>query len=77
MRFLVLALLVTIAALAPAATRAHGTNVSVTGDVRANGPIAITGEDFDANDSVRLELSNCLRRGRTADSMRSLCEASS
>jgi hypothetical protein len=57
MRFLVLALVATVAGLAPAAVLAHGgTNVSVTGDVRANGPIAITGEDFDANDSVRLEL---------------------
>jgi hypothetical protein len=56
MRFLVLAVVATIVALAPAAALAHGTSVSVTGDVRANGPIAIAGEDFDANDSVRLEL---------------------
>jgi hypothetical protein len=57
MRFLVLALAAIIAALTPAAVLAHGgSNVSVTGDVRANGPIAITGADFDANDAVRLEL---------------------
>jgi hypothetical protein len=44
-------------ALAPFAGFAHGgTEVSVNGDVRANGPIEIVGADFAANDVVRIEL---------------------
>ncbi len=40
----------------PVAISAHGTEVSVVGEVRPGGPIEIHGEDFEADDIVRLEL---------------------
>jgi hypothetical protein len=44
-------------AFLPLAAIAHGgTEVSVKGDVRADGPIEIVGADFAANDVVRIEL---------------------
>lgn len=43
-------------ALLPLAAFAHGgTEISVKGDVRANGPIEIVGADFAVNDIVRIE----------------------
>ena len=52
-----LALVTTVAiALMPTIVWAHGTEVSVSGEVRPNGPIEIEGADFEANDVVRIEL---------------------
>lgn len=48
-----------LALLPPAAFAHGGTEVSVKGDVRANGAIEIVGADFAPNDIVRIEL----RRG--------------
>lgn len=46
-----------LVALLPGMAYAHGgTQVNVKGDVRANGAIEIAGEDFAANDVVRIEL---------------------
>ena len=46
-----------VLALVPTAALAHeGTEVTVKGDVRPGGPIAIEGEEFDPNDIVRIEL---------------------
>ena len=47
---------VLLALLLPGTLLAHGTEVSVAGDVRSNGPIEIHGEEFEPNDHVRLEL---------------------
>lgn len=44
-------------ALLPAVALAHeGTELTVQGDVRPNGPIVVEGEDFAPNDVVRIEL---------------------
>lgn len=44
-------------ALLPASVSAHeGTAISVVGEIRPNGPIEITGEDFGPGDVVRIEL---------------------
>ena len=48
-----------LALLPPAAFAHGGTEISVKGDVRANGPIEIVGAEFAPNDIVRIEL----RRG--------------
>ncbi len=45
-----------LALLLAATVFAHGTEVSVVGDVRPNGPIEIRGEEFEPDDQVRLEL---------------------
>lgn len=52
-----LLMMAALLALLPAVLRAHeGTEVSVRGEVRPNGPIEIVGEGFEANDHIRLEL---------------------
>lgn len=46
-----------LVALLPAVALAHGgTEVNVRGEVRPDGPIEITGEDFAPEDNVRIEL---------------------
>lgn len=56
MRIIALFALV-LAVLLPATTFAHeGTEVSVVGEIRPNGSIEVTGEDFEAGDVVRIEL---------------------
>lgn len=50
-------IIVAFLALLPAGLHAHeGTEVSVRGEVRANGSIELQGEDFAPNDVVRIEL---------------------
>lgn len=52
-----LLLIAALLALLPASLRAHeGTEISVRGEVRPNGPIVLVGEGFEANDHVRIEL---------------------
>lgn len=51
-----LLIIAALLALLPASLFAHGTEVSVGGDVRPDGPIEIRGEELDPNDHVRLEL---------------------
>lgn len=52
-----IALLALALALLPATALAHeGTEVSVVGEIRPNGPIEIKGEDFESGDVVRIEL---------------------
>lgn len=51
------AIAIAIAAVLPAVVSAHeGTEITVAGEIRPNGPIEITGEDFEAGDVVRIEL---------------------
>jgi hypothetical protein len=51
------ALAAVILALFPSAVLAHGgTEVSVGGEIRPNGSIDVTGEEFAPNDVVRIEL---------------------
>lgn len=53
----ILVALFLVLALVPTAALAHeGTEVTVEGDVRPGGPIAIQGEEFEPNDIVRIEL---------------------
>ena len=53
----ILAALVGLLAFFPVAALAHeGTEVTVKGDVRPDGPIEIEGEGFEPNDIVRIEL---------------------
>ncbi len=56
MRWLGALAAVLLVLLLPATLLAHGTEVSVVGEVRPNGPIQIQGEEFEPNDHVRLEL---------------------
>lgn len=57
MRVLWLALALATLALFPSTVLAHGgTEVSVGSEVRADGAIEVTGEEFAPNDTVRIEL---------------------
>ena len=56
MRAVALSLAALLALLATTALAHEGTEVSVRGDVRPNGPIEVIGEGFEANDHVRIEL---------------------
>jgi len=55
-RAVALAFAVLLASLSVSALAHEGTEVSVRGEVRPNGPIEIIGEGFEANDHVRIEL---------------------
>lgn len=57
MKLILIATMLAAAAILPAAAFAHGgTEVTVKGDVRPNGPIQVTGKEFSPNDVVRIEL---------------------
>lgn len=55
-RAVALSLAALLALLATTAAAHEGTEVSVRGEVRPNGPIEVIGEGFEANDHVRIEL---------------------
>lgn len=56
MRFIALLGLVFAAMLTATVSAHEGTAISVAGEIRSNGPIEITGEDFEPGDTVRIEL---------------------
>lgn len=51
------AIVIALATFLPSIVSAHeGTEVTVAGEIRPNGPIEVTGEDFEPGDVVRIEL---------------------
>lgn len=56
MRFIALLGLLFAAMLTATVSAHEGTAISAAGEIRPNGPIEITGEDFEPGDTVRIEL---------------------